>query len=299
MDNFKNIYEQVDANKRKSFFLILGFVLFITLFGYFFSYVYGNDSGYLIFALLFSSGSSFVSYYYSDKIALSMSHAKEVDSTEYPTYISAVENISKVASIPMPKTYVIPSAAMNAFATGRDPQNAAVAVTQGLLESLNRTELEGVVAHEISHIKNYDTRLMTLVAVLVGSIAIVMDWSFRLGFGRRSRDDDNRGNPILMIIGLLVIILAPLIANIIKLAISRRREFYADAQGVKYTRQPSGLINALIKISHSSPLEFASPATAHMYISNPLKGRGGQWFTKLFSTHPPVEERIAALQGQA
>lgn len=300
MSNIQNVYEQIDTNKRKSWFLILGFTLFILAFGYFFTYLYNYNWGYLIFALVFSTGSSFTSYFYSDKIALTISHAQPAPKTKFSRLHSIVENISRVANIPKPKVYVIPSDAMNAFATGRDPKHATVTVTQGLLDNLNRTELEGVIAHEISHIANYDTRLMTLVAVLVGSIALIMDWSFRFGMGRGSRNDNKQKSSILMIIGILLIILAPLVANIIKLAISRRREFYADAQGVKFTRQPSGLIEALKKISQSKkPLETASPATAHMYISNPLKGRReGQWLAKLFSTHPPVKDRILALQGK-
>lgn len=298
MNNFKNVYEQIDSNKRKSLFLVIGFIAFFALFGYFFSYFYSNDPSYLIFALLFSGTTSVVSYYNSDRIALALSGAVPADRSSHPHFLSALENISRVADIPMPRAFIIPSPAMNAFATGRDPEHAAVAVTEGLLRSLDRTELEGVVAHEIAHIKNYDTRLMTLVAILVGSIAIIIDWSFRWGMGSRRRDDRG-GNPILLIIGLVMIILAPLIANLIRFAISRRREFFADAQGVKFTRQPSGLIRALEKISRSgTPLSQASTATAHMYISNPLRGTGqANWFTKLFSTHPPVEERIRALQG--
>lgn len=298
MSEFKNIYEQIDSNKRKSIFLIIGFILFFVVFGYFFSAYYSNDPSFLIFALLFSSITSIVSFYNSDKIALTFSGAVPADPRVHSTYLSILENISRVADIPTPSAHIIPSRALNAFATGRDPDHAAVAVTQGLLDSLDRTELEGVIAHEIAHIKNFDTRLMTLVSILVGSIAIIIDWSFRWGIGRRS-DDNRSSNPALLIIGLLLIILAPLIANLIKFAISRRREFFADAQGVKFTRQPSGLIRALEKISSSSVnLDKATPATAHMYISNPFKGKSAsQWIHKIFSTHPPVEDRIRALEG--
>lgn len=298
MQNIQNVYEQIDSNKRKSLVLILGFIIFISAFGYFFSYLYDYNWGYLAIAVAFSLGSSVTSFYYSDKIALTLSKATLANKKKYPVYTSAVENISRVAGIPRPRMYIIPSRALNAFATGRDPEHAAIALTQGLLDNLSRTELEGVVAHELSHIRNYDTRLMTLVAVMVGSIAIIMNWTFRFNMGgRRSRNSGKAGG-LMMVLGLIMIILAPIVANIIKFAISRRREFFADAQATKFTRQPSGLIGALQKISKSQPMNIANPATAHMYIDNPLKKRkSGKWLAKMFSTHPPVSERITALQG--
>jgi len=296
----QNVYEQIDANKRKSAVLIILFILFIGAFGYFFAYQYGNDWTYLVYALGFSFFGSFSSFYFSDKIALSLSGAHESDSVKHSTFESITKTIAKSAGVQSPKTYIIPSQAMNAFATGRDPKHGAIAITQGLLDKLDRTELEGVIAHEISHIRNYDTRLMTIVAILVGTIAIVMDWSFRSGIGSSKKRSSGKAGSILAIIGVLLIILAPIIANLIKLAISRRREFFADAQATKITRQPSGLITALQKISSSKAnLETASPATAHMYISNPLKNRkAGNFMAKMFSTHPPVQERIKALKGQ-
>lgn len=297
-----NIYEQIDSNKRRSWAVIVFFTLFILAFGYFFTYIYGYDWSYMLFAVIISGVGSFISYYNSDTIALSLSGAVPATHRTHPSYINMVENLARVARIPAPKTYVIPSPALNAFATGRDPEHGAIAVTQGLLDRLSRTELEGVLAHELSHIKNFDTRLMTIVAILVGSIAMLLNWSWRMSaFGGRRRDDRDGGNAIIMVIGLVMIILAPIIAQLIQLAISRRREFFADASGVMMTRQPSGLIGALKKIAvhEDISLETANPATAHMFLDNPLtKENEGEWLAKLFSTHPPIKDRIKALEGQ-
>lgn len=299
----QNVYEQIDSNKRRSIIVVTCFIAFVTAFGYFFSYIYGYDWTFLVLAVVISSLGSLASYYYSDSLALSLAHAQPVTHKTHPTYIAAVENLAHVADIPMPKTYVIASPALNAFATGRDPQHGAIAVTQGLLDSLTRTELEGVVGHELSHIKNFDTRLMTIVAVLVGSIALMMNWAWRLSWfgGNRKRDNnEGGGNAVMMIIGIVLVILAPIIAKLIQLAISRRREFYADASSALLTRQPSGLVGALKKIAASEDIQLssASPATAHMYIDDPLtKESHGSWLTNLFSTHPPIVERIKALEG--
>lgn len=297
-----NVYEQIDANKRRSFWVITMFVVFVTAFGYFFSYIYGYDWSFLVFAVLISGIGSWVSYYNSDSIALSLAHARPVTHKTHPIYINIVANLARVASIPAPKTYVIDSRALNAFATGRDPSHGAIAVTQGLIDSLSRTELEGVIAHELSHIRNYDTRLMTIVAILVGSIAMILNWSWRLSWHRGSdRDSNKEGNAIIMLIGIIFIVLAPVIASLIQMAISRRREFYADASAAHLTRQPSGLIGALKKIaSHEDiQLETASTATAHLYIDDPVTTEThGSWLANLFSTHPPIAERIKALEGQ-
>lgn len=298
-----NVYEQSDSNKRRSALIILLFIFFVTAFGYFFSYLYGYDWSYLVLALLISGIGSWVSYYNSDKIALSLARAVPVTHRTHPTYLNIVQNLAHVARIPVPKTYLIKSPALNAFATGRDPEHAAIAVTEGLIDSLSRTELEGVIAHELSHIKNYDTRLMTIVAVLVGSIAMILDWSWRISWhGGGRRDNNKEGNAIIMVIGIIFIILAPIIATCIQLAISRRREFYADASSAHLTRQPSGLIGALKKIAahEDIKLETASTATAHLYIDDPVtKETHGSWLTKLFSTHPPIIERIQALEGKS
>ncbi|PIR99318.1 zinc metalloprotease HtpX, partial [Candidatus Collierbacteria bacterium CG10_big_fil_rev_8_21_14_0_10_44_9] len=280
------------------------FIAFVSAFGYFFSYLYGYDWTFLIFALLISGVGAWISYYNSDSIALSLAKAEPVTRKTFPQYINIVENLAHVAQIPTPKTYIIPSAALNAFATGRDPEHGAICLTQGLLDKMTRTEVEGVVAHELSHIRNYDTRLMTVVAILVGSIAMVMNWSWRMsmfgGSRRRSNSNDNGGNAIIMVIGIILIILAPIIAQLIQLAISRRREFYADAAAAMLTRQPSGLISALKKIASSEDivLESANTATAHLYIDDPMTVEThGSWITKMFSTHPPIADRIKALKG--
>ena len=298
----QNIYEQIDSNKRRSWLIIGFFIAFVTAFGYFFSYIYGYDWTFLTFAVLISGVGSWISYYNSDTIALSMAGAHPVTHKTHPIYTNIVENLASVARIPKPKTYVIDSPALNAFATGRDPDHGAIAVTQGLIDTLTRTELEGVIAHELSHIKNFDTRLMTIVAILVGSIAMILNWSWRLSWHRGGdRDSDSKGNAIVMVIGLIFIILAPIIAQLIQLAISRRREFYADASAAHLTRQPSGLIGALKKIAanESIQLESANTATAHLYIDDPVTSEThGSWMAKMFSTHPPIAERIRALEGQ-
>jgi heat shock protein HtpX len=299
----QNIYEQIDTNKRRSFWVIAFFIAFVTAFGYFFTYLYNYDWTYLVFALFISGIGSWVSYYNSDKIALSLSGAHPVTHKTHPQYLNIVQNLSGVARIPVPSTYVINSPALNAFATGRDPQHAAICVTQGLLDRLTRTELEGVIAHELSHIRNFDTRLMTIVAILVGSIAMVLNWSWRLSWHKSGSRDNNskEGNAIMMLIGVVFIILAPLIAQLIQLTISRRREFYADASAAHLTRQPSGLIGALKKIAahEDITLESANTATAHLYIDDPVtKETHGTWLAKLFSTHPPIQERIRALEGK-
>lgn len=297
----QNIYEQIDSNKRRSWLIIAFFIVFVSAFGYFFSYLYGYDWSFLVGALLISGVGSWISYYNSDTIALSLAGAHPVTHKTHPTYFNIVQNLSGVAGIPTPKIYLIDSPALNAFATGRDPEHGAIALTAGLLKTLTRTELEGVIAHELSHIRNFDTRLMTIVAILVGSIAMILNWSWRISWHKGGERDNKEGNAILMVIGLVFIILAPVIAQLIQLAISRRREFYADASGVMLTRQPSGLIGALKKIAahEDIQLETANTATAHMYIDDPVTSEThGTWLAKLFSTHPPIAERIKALEGE-
>lgn len=297
----QNIYEQIDSNKRRSWLIITLFIAFVTAFGYFFSYLYGYDWTFMVGAILISGVGSWVSYYNSDTIALSMAGARPVTHKTHPAYTNIVENLSQVARIPKPKTYLIDSPALNAFATGRDPRHGAIAVTQGLIDNLTRTELEGVIAHELSHIRNFDTRLMTIVAILVGSIAMILNWSWRLSWHKGSDSNDKNGNAIIMVIGIIFIILAPIIGSLIQMAISRRREFYADASAAHLTRQPSGLIGALKKIAahEDIQLETANTATAHLYIDDPVTVEShGSWMTKLFSTHPPIAERIRALEGQ-
>jgi len=244
---------------------------------------------------------NFISYFYSDKIVLSMTHAKPVTFEENPELYRIVENLCITAGLPMPKIYILPELAPNAFATGRNPKNAAIAVTEGLLRKLDRSELEGVIGHELSHIGNRDVLLQTVVVVLVGTVSILADIFTRTAFwngGRKNNENGGIFSAILMLIGIVFIILSPLIAQLIQLAISRKREFLADASSALLTRYPEGLARALEKIAaNPTPMRYASTATAHLYIANPFKGKQSQsWLVKLFMTHPPVEERIKALR---
>lgn len=304
----QNIYEVADANKKKSVLIIIFFSIFVAVSIYFIiaamNLYFGYEPGGLgIFgiAMVVSGFLTFASYYYSDRIVLSISKAKEADRSQHFNFYTAAENLSIAAGIPKPKLYVIDDSAPNAFATGRDPEHAVVCATTGLLDKLSRTELEGVIAHEISHIRNYDIRLMALVTVMVGMVALLGDWFLRMGrFGGGDRKRGSQAQVVIFLIGIIFAILSPIIARLIKLAISRRREFMADSGSVSITKQPQGLINALIKISNDhEPLEVANKATAHLYISNPFKdsGRSGiKWFASLFNTHPPIEERIKQLK---
>ncbi len=285
-------------------------MMFFILFFFGVSYILGRSLGYglsLAGVMLIVSGlMSFVSYYYSDKIVLSMSGAKEVDKKTNREFHDIVENLSIASGLPMPRIYVINDPAPNAFATGRDPKHAAVAATTGILEKLSRSELEGVIGHEISHVKNYDTRLMGVVSILVGSLAILADFFMRSlwwgGVGGNDEDRGRNGNGIFLIIGLIAAILAPIAATLIQLAISRRREYLADADGALLTRYPEGLARALEKIADDrNILKTASNATAHLYIENPFKADTGRrtrsFLTGLFSTHPPIEERVKVLRS--
>lgn len=304
-----NIYEAERANKIKSSIVVLGFVLFVAVavyilsqaLGYYWGYNVGG-LGFVGFALIISGLISYGGYYFSDQIVLTISGAKEANRKEYFDFYTVAENLAIGSGLPKPKLYVIDDSAPNAFATGRDPKHAVICATTGLLEKLSRTELEGVIAHELSHVRNYDTRLQSLVAVMVGLIALLGDWLLRASFfgGRRSKDDNNQMGAIILVLGLIFAILSPIIAQLIQLAISRRREFMADAGSVSLTKQPEGLISALEKISKDTQiLEAANKATAHLYIVNPFKGKKGHgsvgWFSNLFNTHPPIEERIKAL----
>lgn len=289
------LYTHQSDNVRKTWILMsVFFALFIGV-GYLLSYIYGNITILYVFAV-FSVGMNIVSYWYSDSIALSSAHADPAEGPEFLELNRIVENLAITAGLPKPRVYIINDPAPNAFATGRDKNHAAVAVTTGLLEMLDRSELEGVLAHELSHIGNRDILLSTVVVVLVGLLALVSDGVLRtFMWGGRSRDREESGNGIVMAIGLLVIIISPIVATLIQLAISRKREFLADASGALLTRYPEGLASALKKISqYGKPLEHASTATAHLYIANPF-GAKGQSITKLFATHPPIEDRIAAL----
>ena len=298
-----NLYSQIDSNKRKTWVFILGFVVFIVSLAFVFSYALSGDYSFVVIAALISIFTSWASYYYSDKIVLSISGAKEVKHEDNPDLYHILENLCIGAGLPQPKLYIIDDTAPNAFATGRDPNHAVIAVTTGLLQKLDKPELEGVIAHELSHIGNYDIRLMTIVAVLAGTVVLLSDLFMRwTWWGGRDNDDKGGGQLklIIFMVAIVLAILAPLIAQIIKMAISRKREFLADANSALITRHPEGLARALQKISaDTEPLEVANRATAHMYIVNPLKGHEGArtWFSGLFMTHPPIEERIAALRS--
>lgn len=270
------------------------FLSLIVGIGYFISYYYNNE-GILYFAVIFSVLMNIAGYWYSDKIVLSISGAKEAKREEYFDLYNTVQNLSITAGLPMPKVFVIQDASPNAFATGRDKNHATVCVTSGLLEILNKSELEGVIAHELSHIGNRDILLSTVVVVLVGFVSILANIFTRgMFFGKR---DEERGGGILQIIGIIFIILSPIAATLIQLAISRKREFLADASGALLTRYPEGLASALRKISDANiPMKNPNTATAHLFIANPF-GNIGKKASNLFSTHPPVEERIKALVG--
>lgn len=298
----QNLYTHKDSNIRKTWLLFTVFFVVVILLGYFFN-VYFNNPAILTYAIIFSVGMSFVSYWFSDKLVLAMAHAQPVSREHAREIYNIVENLSIAAGLPMPKIYLIKDPAPNAFATGRSPKNAVVAVTTGLLDALDRSEIEGVIAHELSHIGNWDMLLSTVVVILVGFISMAADLFLRsLWFGG-SRDDENRhAGAIVMVLTVAGAILLPVAATLIQLAISRKREFLADASGALLTRYPEGLASALEKISqYPRNIRSASNTTAHLWFEDPFgadaKRKKTPWFHKLFMTHPPVEERITALRG--
>ena len=297
-----SLYTQKSESIRKTWILFTVFFVIVIGVGWVFSQAYGNP-GILYFAVIFSILMSFFSYWYSDKLVLKMYQAKPVEMKDNPELYRIVENLAITAGLPMPKVYVVPEQAPNAFATGRDPKHAVVAVTEGLLERLNRTELEGVLAHELGHIGNRDMLLGTVVVVLVGFISILADIFMRSALWGGMRDsDDNRAGGIMILIAIAFSILAPIAAILIQLAISRRREFLADSSGALLTRYPEGLAKALEKISHDpTPMRRATSTTAHLWFDDPFESEGQKkktpWYHKIFMTHPPVEERIKVLRG--
>jgi len=312
-----NVYEGVASNKRRSALIIILFSIFVALVAYFIgqalNYYYGyNPSGLGMvgLALIISGITSYFSYYYSDKIILGLSSARPADKRQDFMFYTVAENLSLATGLPMPKLYVVEDTALNAFATGRDPEHAVICATTGLLSKLNRTELEGVIGHEMSHVGNYDIRLMSVVTVMVGIVTLMADWLLRSRFYGSSRDnDDDKGNAgaIFMVVGIILALLSPLIAQLVQLALSRRREFLADASSVKITRQPSGLISALKKLeADKEPLEVANKATAHLFIVNPFhlddpdaKKSAISTFANLFNTHPPIADRLKALESMS
>lgn len=298
-----NIYSAITMNKWKTWLIMILFVVFITTLGFVFGKATGNTVSYAIFALIFATFSSIGSYYFSDQLVLASVGAREIKKSDNPELFRIVENLAIGDGIPMPKIYIMNEDAPNAFATGRDPKHAVVCVTSGLLERLNKVELEGVIAHELSHVKNFDTRLMAIVAILVGFVAILANMFMNQLWwgGFRSRDDreDNNMQYIFLIIGIIFAILSPIVATLIQLALSRKREFLADASGALLTRYPEGLASALQKIAaYQRPMPNVSNATAQLFIENPLKDKStGAWFASLFDTHPPIEERIRILRS--
>lgn len=290
------LYTQAESNIKKTWLylgLFLGLIVFV---GYIFSNYFGSWF-YFWFAFLLSILLSISSYWFSDKITLAMTGAKEIKKENNPELYRIVENLCITAGLPLPKIYIIDDPSPNAFATGRDPKHSAIAVTRGLLERLERSELEGVISHELAHIGNRDTLLATIVVVLVGTIIRLTDFFFRVRI-RPKREEEEGTSLILFFLSLFFLILAPILAQLIQFAISRKREFLADATGALLTRYPEGLARALEKISSDpNQLRVASNSTAHLFIVNPFKGEQAKnWIMKLFSTHPPVEERIKALR---
>ncbi|MBI2670659.1 zinc metalloprotease HtpX [Candidatus Woesearchaeota archaeon] len=294
------MYEQVSKNKRNSYLLIFSFLVIIMVLGYILGYIFATATFGLLVAFIISLIMILIGYYSGDKLILAMSNAKEVTKKDDPYLVNTVEGLAIASGIPTPKVYIIQENSMNAFATGRDYKHASVTVTSGLRKNMNREELEGVIAHELSHIKNYDVRLMMLIAILVGIIALLSDFLLR-SFLWSPRQKHQRGSGgiliIAVLIGAILAILAPLIAQLIKFAVSRQREYLADADGALLNRNPHGLANALKKIKNDKDkmVDTANKATAHLYIENPLRNLGGN-FNNLFSTHPPIDSRIKRLE---
>ena len=304
------MYERVSSNVRKTWLLIFVFLIMVIGVGWAFSLFFPDwGPAPLIIAVVVAIAMTWGSYFSSDKIALSMSRAKPADPTRDSQLINIVESLSIAAGIPAPRVYIVEDSAPNAFATGRNPKHAAVAVTRGLMAKMSRDELEGVVAHELAHVKNRDTLVMTIAVTLVGVIVLLADIFLRaMWFGGGGRDNDRGGGGAwpLMIIGLVLLILAPIFAQMMQFAISRRREFLADAEAVLITRYPPGLVNALNKLKEDQTVvRTASRATAHLWIEEPIalskaqgaKNKGGAWLNRMFATHPPLDDRIAALQS--
>lgn len=295
------LYDNIASNKRNTSLLIGLFLIIIIALGWIFSYLLDTPV-ILPIAIIIATLQTLISYYYSDSITMAISGARELKRKEALELHRIVENLAITAGLPTPRIFIINDSAPNAFATGRDPQHAAMAVTSGLLDKLDKPELEGVISHEMAHIGNYDIRLMTIVVVLVGVVALVSDlfirWSFWGSGRRRSSNDANQLTAIFAMLAIVLAILAPIAASLIQLTISRKREFIADSTGALLTRYPQGLASALEKIAaDTEPLEVANKATAHLYIENPLKEHGS-WLNNMFSTHPPVEERVKALRGR-
>ena len=296
-----NIYQHIESNKEETAVIMAAFVAVVTFLGWFIGeyFVQGSGTAMALMAMIFSGFSSVISFYASDKIVLAISNAHEVSVEENRDLHNFVENVSIASGILKPKIYIIDDTAMNAFATGRDQRHAVICFTRGIVEGLEKRELEGVIAHEMSHIGNRDTLLMTVVSVLVGTISLLADWFTRgMFYGGRRRDSNSSLPGPFFFIGLVLIFLSPLIATLIKLAVSRNREYLADATAGLITRNPKGLADALRKLAADDEvLEVANSATAHLYVDDPVTRRRDGWFANMFNTHPPIEERIRRLES--
>lgn len=291
------MYNQIASNKRRSLLLMSLLTVLIVVVGYAGMLIYGYDYSVLIGAGIFALIVNLIGYYHGGSIALAVNGARKIEKNDNPYLYNIVENVAMTAGIPMPDVYLMDDPSMNAFATGRDPQHSAVAFTTGIMQALENEELEGVVAHELSHIKNYDIRIATLAVALLGVIMILIDFFWRMGFLGIGRDNDRGKNPIFMIIGIILLILAPIIGQLIQLAVSRQREYLADASGALLTRYPEGLARALEKIGHSTrPMAHANNATAHLFFASPFGEKTKTFLNKFFSTHPPIEERVKRLR---
>lgn len=293
------MFEDIKRNKMKSWIIVLLFLVFIALIIYYICMALDLCKTSIIIAMIFAIVSTWGSYYYSDKIVLSLNKARPATKEENQKLINILDALVVSSGLQYtPKLYIVEDSQPNAFATGRNPENAVICVTTGLLDKLSYYELEGVIAHEMAHIKNYDIRLSAVVSVMVGFVVILSDWFTRISFygGSRRRDDDDNGNPILMLIGLIFLILAPIFGQLMQLALSRKREFLADATAIEFTRNPDGLISALLKISGDpNELKVANNATENMYIVNPFRGKKSS--SSLWSTHPSIEDRVEALRN--
>lgn len=294
-----NLYTHKDSNIRKTWGLMVGFLVLVIAVGFIIAQIYGAPE-ILYIAVIIALLTNFIGYWYSDKIVIGISGAKPATRAEYFDLWNAVENLAITAGLPMPKVYIMSDEAPNAFATGRNAEHAVVAVTTGLLSMLSKPELEGVIAHELSHIGNRDILLSTVAVVLAGLLALVSDFFLRMSFFGGGRNSDSKGGNVMAIVGLILIVLSPIAATLLRMSISRKREFLADASGALLTRYPEGLASALVKIaSYSGEMRKANHATAHLYISNPFgRGKTASFIDKMFSTHPPMEERVKALTGK-
>lgn len=293
------MFEDVKKNKMKSWFIVLLFLVFISLIVYYICMALDLGTMSIVIAMIFAIASTWGSYYYSDKIVLSLNKARPATKEENLRLVNILDSLVVSSGLPCtPKLYIVEDSQPNAFATGRNPENAVICVTTGLLDKLEYYELEGVLAHEMAHIKNYDIRLSAVVSVMVGFVVMLSDWFTRIAFwgGSRDRDDNSRGNAIVMLIGLIFLILSPIFGKLMQLAISRKREYLADATAIEFTRNPDGLISALQKISGDpNQLKVANNATENMYIVNPFRGKKSS--SSLWSTHPSIEDRVEALRN--